>query len=344
MYMSKKLFDFAIGNPPYMETKDDTSDTPIYNDFMDSAFEIADKVELITPARFLFNAGKTPAKWNDKMLNDEHFKVLHYEEKSVNVFPTAKIRGGVAITYRDINRKTVPIKVFSPFPVMNQIVKKVLSGEGFESLSNMMVLQNKLDLSALYEDYPNYKNLIGSKGKERRLDTGIFEKLPLFSEEKTDCNSVKIYGVVKKKRIFRYFPLKYLDLNHNNFDKYKTVIMKSNGEGIFGEVIADADVLEPFVGYTQSFIGIGSFEDMGDAENCRKYLKTKFARALLDVKKVTQDNPPDTWYCVPVQDFSISSDINWNASIKNIDKQLYKKYGLSDEEINFIETNVKEME
>ena len=53
-------FDYVIGNPPYQETQEGTSDNPIYNCFMDAAYEIAEKVELITPARFLFDAVKTP--------------------------------------------------------------------------------------------------------------------------------------------------------------------------------------------------------------------------------------------------------------------------------------------
>ncbi len=64
---------------------------------------------------------------------------------------------------------------------------------------------------------------------------------------------------------------------------------------------------------------------------------------MLSVLKVTQDNTPGKWEYVPLQDFSKSSDINWATSIKNIDRQLYKKYDLSDAEIQFIETNVKEM-
>lgn len=59
--------------------------------------------------------------------------------------------------------------------------------------------------------------------------------------------------------------------------------------------------------------------------------------------KVTQDNNRESWRYVPLQDFTTNSDINWNTSIANIDKQLYKKYGLSPEEIDFIETHVKEM-
>ena len=75
-----------------------------------------------------------------------------------------------------------------------------------------------------------------------------------------------------------------------------------------------------------------------------KYIKTKFVRALLGILKTTQDITPEKWKYVPLQDFTSSSDINWSTSIGDIDKQLYKKYNLSDEEINFIETKVKEME
>ena len=73
------------------------------------------------------------------------------------------------------------------------------------------------------------------------------------------------------------------------------------------------------------------------------YIKTKFARTMLGVLKITQDCPGPKWKYVPLQDFTSSSDIDWSKSISEIDQQLYKKYGLSEEEINFIETNVKEM-
>ncbi|MBQ9815008.1 MAG: Eco57I restriction-modification methylase domain-containing protein, partial [Lachnospiraceae bacterium] len=104
-------FDFVIGNPPYQEEQISTDAEgslknyapPIYHVFMDASYSVADRVELITPARFLFNAGSTPKHWNEKMLNDEHFKVLYYEEDGHKVFPTLStpLRGGVAITYRN---------------------------------------------------------------------------------------------------------------------------------------------------------------------------------------------------------------------------------------------------
>lgn len=64
---------------------------------------------------------------------------------------------------------------------------------------------------------------------------------------------------------------------------------------------------------------------------------------MLGILKITQDNPRPKWKYVPLQDFTPSSDIDWSKSVAEIDRQLYAKYGLSDEEINFIESHVKEM-
>ncbi len=91
-------------------------------------------------------------------------------------------------------------------------------------------------------------------------------------------------------------------------------------------------------------MSIGEFSNINEAEAAFTYIKTKFTRALLGILKTTQDITPEKWKCVPLQDFSGSSDIDWNTSIANIDRQLYSKYRLSEEEINFIESKVKEME
>lgn len=64
----------------------------------------------------------------------------------------------------------------------------------------------------------------------------------------------------------------------------------------------------------------------------------------MNAKKVTQDNARSVWVLVPLQDFTPASDIDWSKSIPEIDQQLYKKYDLSPEEIEFIETHVKEMD
>ena len=64
---------------------------------------------------------------------------------------------------------------------------------------------------------------------------------------------------------------------------------------------------------------------------------------MLGVLNVTQNNPRDVWRYIPLQDFTSDSDIDWSKSIAEIDQQLYKKYGLTPDEINFIENHVKEM-
>lgn len=332
-------FDVIIGNPPYQEETKDTSDKPIYNYFMDQAYAICDKVCFITPARFLFNAGKTPKEWNKKMLNDEHLKVEYYEQDSSKIFETTDIKGGVAITYRDNNKVFGKIGVFTHFDELNSILRKVIEHNDFSSIDQICYGQNKFDLNSLYADYPEYKNIIGSDGKEKRLTSSIFTQLKeVFNSERTSSDEIKILGVINNKRLFRYISRKYIE-DHLNLNKFKVLLPGSNGSGAIGEVLST-----PLVGYTQTFISFGAFDNQKEAENCLKYIKTKFARAMLGTLKITQSNKKDTWLNVPLQDFTNNSDIDWTKSINDIDKQLYKKYSLSDKEINFIEEKVKEMD
>ena len=207
-----------------------------------------------------------------------------------------------------------------------------------------MILQNRFNLDVLYSDYPEAKKQISSDGKEKRIVTSSFNKLVVFQEYKPDEESVQILGLAQpgNKRVFKWILRKYI-LDNGNLEKYKVVLPKSNGSGAIGEVLSTPLVGEPLVGYTQSFIGIGSFETEAEANACLKYVKSKFARTMLGILKITQDNPPEKWKYVPLQDFTPSSDIDWSKSIHEIDLQLYRKYGLDENEINFIETHVKEM-
>ena len=101
---------------------------------------------------------------------------------------------------------------------------------------------------------------------------------------------------------------------------------------------------KPGVGATETFLSIGKFETLVEAQNVGKYIITKFARALLSVLKVTQNGNKPVWRMIPLQDFTENSDIDWSKPVADIDQQLYKKYGLTPDEIKFIETHVKEME
>lgn len=101
---------------------------------------------------------------------------------------------------------------------------------------------------------------------------------------------------------------------------------------------------KPNVGCTQTFVTLGAFDTELEAINARKYIKTKFARAMPGVKKITQHNTLKTWEYVPMQDFTANSDIDWSKSIREIDRQLYAKYGLDASEIAFIEAALADLD
>ncbi len=339
-------FDFVIGNPPYQdETLGENKGyaPPIYHLFLDGAYKVADKVELIHPARFLFNAGSTPKAWNQKMLSDPHLKVLHYEQDASKIFANTEIKGGVAITYHDSVRVFDPIEIFSPYTELNTIMHKAAPKEEGGSLMSIIYVQNRFNLDELYRAYPEFRTVIGSNGKDKRFRNNIFEKVSLFTEQRREESDISVLGVIKNKRQWRYFPIRFTDTSHENLNKWKVLVVRVNGVGSVGEILSTPVVAKPDEGYTQTFIGIGAFSSQIEAENTLKYVKTKFARVMLGILKITQDNNRDTWRMVPLQDFTSASDIDWTKSIPEIDQQLYKKYGLDAKEIEFIETHAKEM-
>ena len=115
-----------IVNPPYQEeTELNTRQSPIYHLFMDESYSIGHTVELITPARFLFNAGQTPKAWNKKMLSDEHIKVLFYEADASHIFSNTEIKGGVAITIRNCDKIYGSIGSFTKHDSLDGILAKV---------------------------------------------------------------------------------------------------------------------------------------------------------------------------------------------------------------------------
>ncbi len=340
-------FDVVTGNPPYQENLENTSDAAVYNYFYELAEKISPVYCLISPARFLFNAGNTDKNWNQKMLSDKHIKVEYYEQNSSKVFANTDIKGGIAVLYRNKNKEFGKIGTFTSFNELNGIVHKVTSLEDFENIIPLIYLQEKFNLNALYEDYPDFKNKIGSQGKEKRLTTSIFETINIFTDNQTSSDDIKIIGLINNQRIYKFINRSYLE-PHSNLDMWKVILPKSNGSGAIGEVLSTpligAPLIgAPLIGHTQSFISIGAFDNELEAQNAMKYIKSKFARTMLGVLKVTQDNNPPTWAKVPLQNFTAESDIDWTKSIPEIDQQLYKKYGLDQSEIDFIESKVKAM-
>ena len=344
----KFKFDVVIGNPPYQEESigEGTQAPPIYHKFMEEAYKIASRVSFITPARFLYNAGATPKAWNIKMLDDEHLKVEYFEKDSSKVFANTEIKGGVAVTYRDSESNFGAIGTFTTYPELNSILSKVkelnANNRSFGSIISGQEINKYTD--KLHEDYPDAEGKL-SMNHKYDIKTSAFDRLDfIFLDEKPEDGYfyIQFLGYQNNKRVYKWVRRDYISA-HESLEKYKVFIPSVSGNGAFGETLSSPLIGLPMTTTTQTFLSIGAYDTSGEAEAALKYISAKFVRALLGVLKVTQHITSPKWKYVPLQDFTPSSDIDWKESVADIDRQLYKKYGLDEAEIVFIETHVKEM-
>ncbi|MGB2575216.1 Eco57I restriction-modification methylase domain-containing protein [Leuconostoc citreum] len=362
-------FDVVVGNPPYQdEETTNNRKTPIYPYFYDLAYKISDKTALITPARFLFNAGLTKKTWNKQMLSDEHIKVLYYEDDAAKVFPDTDIKGGVTIVYRNINDNFGSIGIFIKTDEIRALYIRIHKSK-FIPFSTIMIggRADFLMNDRFHTAYPNAKNdllkaiqetafkngntipMHLAPGAENEIVTSTLDVLSYAfvpNEPNDTKNYIKVTGVINNRRVSGWVRKEFLTTRRkqkNNLDFYKVFVPKSMASGKFGEILSVPLIGTPKTTSTPTFLRIGMFKTQVEAENCAKYIKTKFARAMLGIKKITQDNPVPVWENVPLEDFTPNSDIDWTKSIPEIDQQLYKKYGLDQSEIDFIEEKVKAM-
>ena len=341
-------FDFAIGNPPYQdETLGDnkTYQPPVYDKFMDAAYTVAQKVELIHPAKFLFNAGGTPKKWNEKMLNDAHFKILDYCEDATQVFPTTEIKSGVVISYHDETSDFGAIGVYTKQRELNDILHKVINTSGYSSIQPEVITRTAYRFTKkMHEDHPEAIKQM-TKGHTFDMSTNIFKIIPQIFWDKNPEDGheyIQILGREGGTRAIKYIRKDYVNAPCN-LNCFKVFIPGADGKGFFGETLTSPVISAPGIGATETFVGIGCLQSKTEAKNVLSYIKTKFMRTILGVLKTTHHITPDVFKYVPLQNFTPSSDIDWSKSIKEIDQQLYRKYNLTQEEIDFIESNVKEM-
>lgn len=343
-----KKFYAVIGNPPYQAESDGNGrKSPIYNDFMDAAYEIGSRVELITPGRFLFNAGQTPSAWNEKMLADKHLKVLSYESDASGVFYGTDIKGGVAITYRDESEEFGAIEVFTAYPELNSLIRKVHGASGKAArLDSLFASQRLYKFSDTFFDdnkqNPNVQRIMNS-GTRTKIVSSFLGKMPdVFTRQQVKFDDVCLLCRIDNARQRRYVSRKYIRSNEY-LDAYKLFIPEANNSGVYGEALAEPIVGKPGEGSADTFLNAGPFRSEDEAKHLALYYKTKFFRSLLGARKVTQHSPAQVWNTIPLQDFTSNSDIDWSKSIPEIDQQLYVKYGLDEDEISFVEAHVKEM-
>ena len=238
-------FDFAIGNPPYQSSTDSYNrQEPIYPYFYDAAESVADKYMLITPARFLFNAGLTSKDWNKKMLSDEHLRVEYYNQNSAEVFTNTDIKGGVAVMYRDAKQNFGAIEEFIADENIRAIAKHFKKDEKGNLPSIMFGGRSDLKFNDEFlRKYPNSPNdrlkaiqkkhpdvLQLGPNEEYEIKSSTFEVLPyvFLEEEPTDIEKYyKILGLFAGKRVYRWIEKKYLTPRYpdnNNLNGYKVYI------------------------------------------------------------------------------------------------------------------------
>ena len=353
-------FDAVVGNPPYQDSVTiNNRQGAIYHYFYDIAATLSDRYSLISPARFLFNTGLTPKDWNKKMLSNPNFKVVRFEQEATKIFPNTDIKGGVAITFYDSNVNFGAIEEFIPDEHIRSIANHfennpevnlssiVYSGRSDLKFTSTFIKKYPQSINdrlyVIRKSHPDVKSL--SPNEEYELKSSTFEVIPYVFEDKEPVSSgahYKLLGLVASKRCYKWILKEYMAPRYleNNIDSYKVLLPESNGSGKFGETLSSPIVVGPGVSSTPTFISIGCFSTYKEAENLLKYLRTKFLRALLGILKKTQHNPSSVWGYIPLQDFTETSDIDWTEPISRIDQMLYKKYNLSSENIDFIETNV----
>ena len=329
----KEIFDMdfnvIIGNPPYQLKSDGgTRDIPIYNHFVNYAKELSpDFIAMIIPSRWM-TSGLGLRKFRKEMLSDDRIRNLVDHHLSDRVFPDVQIMGGVCYFLWDrgysgscsvtssatgnINAEPVE-RILNEYDVFVRdfqsvsILKKVLSSENFRPMSDIMSVDKEFGWTSNFSDFHD---------KERKND------VPLYYNR----NGKRCIGFINRKKV-----VKSIDL----IDKWKVMVPKARGHSGTGsqQVIGNPFVAPSPSVCTQTYLFFYVSEE-GTARSINSYIKTRFFRFLVSLRKITQDATRSTYNWVP--------QLDWDRTYT--DEYLFKKFNLSLKEIEHIESNVLQME
>lgn len=328
-------FDVAIGNPPYQEMDGGakSSAKPLYHLFVNEAKNLTKRyVSFITPSRW-FTGGKGLDEFRVSMLKDNKLSILVDFPNSEECFYGVNIKGGVSYFLYD--------KYFTGLCLVKTIINSKTNEEKrFLSIENLDIVirfnwQYKLLQKILKKNYISFESIVS-----KRNPFGIDNLIELNSKD--SMNNILIYG---NKKI-GYVNENIIKENINLIDSYKIYISYAYGAGenFPHQIINKPIIPENKSVVTETYLVVGAFETEFERNNAFKYLKSKFLRSLVSIMKISQHATAKTYRFVPMQDFTNNSDIDWNKSIDEIDEQLFKKYGLDEEEINYIKQNIKPMQ
>ena len=339
-------FEAVVGNPPYQEPDGGAqkSARPIYQEYVYiGEYLTRQYLSLITPTRW-FSGGKGLDEFRKHMLNDAHIKVLHDYTHPEDVFPDTNNRGGICYFFRDLEYDNV-VNLVNVVTHGDKTIDSTMRTLKIQNLdifvrdSNAIRILQKVNCDGAV----NLDNYI-SAAKAFGFRT-FFIKDARFRSSYADLdNPIKCYGRAGK---IGYVEESEIPSHKEWISKWKVYVPESNNIGTeLNDDNQNAIVGEPQSICTETYLVVGADLDLSEtsANNLSIYLKTKFARYLHGVAKISQHGTAKTYRFVPLQDFTEHSDIDWSKSIAEIDQQLYRKYNLSDDEIAFIEKMIKPME
>lgn len=284
---------------------------------------ICEQLEFIIPARWLSDNPNGMSKKSLEKLRtlDNIRNIKDFGDKQV--FSNVNIAGGVCILHLDNNISGNRIDT-------NGIIIRDLN---FRNIINKIISDNKFISLSEYIDSDCFRS--GS-----HMNSGWDN----FSSIKDDYYNIKYYCSTRDSILgYGYVNSSEIIKNTEVVGKYK-VAMKS-ASPTDSLVLYKGFIMEPNSCCSRSYVVIHSdkFNSLDSCNNIIKYTQTKFMRACVKAIKNTQNASKQAYKFVPLQDFTSNSDIDWLQSIDNIDKQLYKKYNLTQEEIDYIEKTIKPM-
>ncbi|MCI6202265.1 MAG: Eco57I restriction-modification methylase domain-containing protein [Paraprevotella sp.] len=327
-------FNVIVGNPPYqiMDGGAGVSAVPIYHQFVEVAKKIKPNyISMIMPARW-YAGGKGLDDFREHTLHDNSMKEIFDYFDSTYIFPQIDLSGGVCYFLYDSKYHGDCIINSFRNGIYNRMQRPLtVDGENFIRFNEAISIINKV-LPAIKKD--NFSSLVSV-----RKPFGISTNEKIF--EKEIKNGVFIYAYPQNGYIMRTNVtnnLSWIELN-------KVYISYAYGER--GDFPYFA-IGKPFIGAagtccSETYLVIHPSKHKKECINVINYLRTKFLRFLVLLKKNTQHATSKVYSFVPVQDFTSKSDIDWNQSIAEIDAQLYRKYNLNNDEIDFIERMIKPM-
>lgn len=359
---SKKLkFNAIVGNPPYQESKaseltksNAAFASAIYPYFIDACLKIEPAyISLITPSRWMTRVGQGISdEWVTKMLSSNEFICMHDFINATDCFDNVEIKGGVNyfLISKDYKGKCKYILHQNGNAFANNIyLDSIGAGVVIRDANAINIIEKVSQVEGHYFNNKSFSMLVSPKhyfDKGELLSTNWMG----YSKIKDSNHPVKFY-LNRRLESEGYGWIKESDIprNKQTLSLNKVFIPEAGGSGSDSIILGTPFFGEPnsVCSYTYLVIAYEQKEHLFTQEECFNiisYIKTCFFRYMVSIKKKTQHNPRDVFQFVPLQDFTSSSDIDWTQSVADIDRQLYRKYGLSDEEVAFIEKMIKPME